>query len=644
MSRRSGAASYTLATGALLFVGLAGGAAPAPLLQPPSQPTSTLAALLLDVVVNGRRIGKVGEFQSRAGALYATRRELTELGLRPGAGEAAELVAVGSLPGVSERLDKANQTAVIDAAMASLLPSQLGAAAEHTDTAVESGVGAVLNYDVASSYAAGRSRVDTLLDGRFFSPWGVGSTQMLARAGGGSTRATRLDSTYTYSDADTLQRVRVGDVISSGLAWTRPIRLGGGQIARDFGLRPDLVTFPVPSIAGQVAVPSSVDILINGTQLLSAQADPGPFEFRQLPIVNGANNVALVVNNALGQQVTTTVPIYASSALLAPGLDAYSAEVGAVRLGFGFKSNDYRAAAGSASYRRGITNWLTLSGHAEASPSFGMAGGGAAMTLGSLAVGSIAVAGSHARGRHGILAYGAVERVTPTLSLSVSGQWTDGRYSDLAGLYDDPVPSRALRASAGYALGPAGTVGIAYTRQRRSTVVRAAVFAANTGGLQSTDPLTGPIFYLPSRTSLLSASYSLSLRFAGASFYATAFHDFANRSGTGALFGVTLPLGDRNTVGAGAGFSAGSATATVQASRSVMAVGDAGGQLYASRGGGDQRVFATGQYKSPWSLLQVSSFRSGGRTAWRASATGSVVSADGDFFASNLISDSFAIV
>lgn len=111
----------------------------------------------------------------------------------------------------------------------------------------------------------------------------------------------------------------------------RTTRLGGAQIARDFGLRPDLVTFPAPSIAGQVSVPSSVAILINGTQLLSAQADPGPFEARQLPIVNGANDVALVVNTALGQQVTTTLPIYTSNALLAPGLDAYSVEVGAVR-------------------------------------------------------------------------------------------------------------------------------------------------------------------------------------------------------------------------------------------------------------------------------------------------------------------------
>ena len=630
---------YGIAAATLLLVGIARPASPA---SPPAS-----QALLLEVIVNGRRIGKIGEFQSRDGALFATRRELGELGLQTSAGNADDLIALGSLAGVTERFDQTSQTIAFDAATASMRPALLGPEqAEHDDIPIETGVGAVVNYDAAAAYAAGRSRVDVLLDGRLFSPWGVGSTQVLTRTGVGSTRAIRLDSTYTYSDAETLQRVRVGDVISSGLAWSRPLRLGGAQFARDFGLRPDLITFPVPSISGQVAVPSTVDVLINGTQLLSTQAEPGPFELRQLPIVNGVNEVALVVNNQLGQQVTRTVPIYTSSALLAPGLDAYSIEAGAVRLGFGINGSDYRQPAVSASYRRGLTDWLTVSGHGEASPSFGMAGGGMTAALGSFAVASAAVAGSGAQGKSGLLAYGSVERITRKISLSASAQWTDGRFRDLASLYDDPVPSRAIRASAGYSLGTAGTVGIAYTRQRRSTVARPYQLQTGTtsfGGPLSTDPLTGPTFYLPVRTSLVTVSYSVSLGFASASFYATAFHDFENRSSNGALFGITMPLGDRNSVGFGAGMTANAVTGSVQASRPVIAVGDTGGQLYASAGG-DRRVLATGQYKSPWSLLEVSGFHSSGQTAWRGGARGAIVIADNHLFASNLIPDSFAVV
>ncbi|MGI4809689.1 MAG: hypothetical protein ACRYF2_16455 [Janthinobacterium lividum] len=126
---------------------------------------------MLDVTINGRRIGQIGEFQSRNGALFATRHELTELGLQPGPGPPDEVIAVASLPGVSERLDQPNQAVAITAATPSLRPALLGPSApERSDVPLESGVGAVLNYNLVGAYAGGRSRVDTLLDGRVFSP------------------------------------------------------------------------------------------------------------------------------------------------------------------------------------------------------------------------------------------------------------------------------------------------------------------------------------------------------------------------------------------------------------------------------------------------------------------------------------------
>ncbi len=603
--------------------------------------------LLLDVVVNGRPVGKLGEFQNRGGALWATRHELDELGLQPGAGNPDELVALDALPGVSVRLDSGRQIADITAKFDALNPTVLGGPVlPRAELPVESGWGGVLDYDVAGTLAGGRGGAQAVLDGRVFSPYGVASTGAIVTGGAGFNRATRLDTTYTYSDPETLQRVRVGDVISSGLAWTRPLRLGGGQIARDFGLRPDLVTIPVPSIAGQVAVPSSVDVLVNGTQILSGAAEPGPFEIRQLPVVNGVNDIAVVVRDALGQPVTRTVPLYSSTALLAPGLDAYSLEGGAVRLGFGVRSDDYRAPALSGSYRRGLTDWLTASAHAEGTSVLGMGGIGAAAALGSVAVASVAVAGSSARGRSGMLAYGAAERISRTLSVSVAAQWTDGRFTDLASLYGDPVPNSAIRGSVGYAFGQWGTAAVAYTRQRRSAVARPGPFGATINGYSGLLPngtLSGPAFYLPIRTSLLTASYSVPLGWGRATMFATAYHDFDNRSSSGALFGISMPLGERNSIAVGAGQSDGAASTSFQASRSVVAVGDAGGQLYATTGQGS-RVLANGQYKSPWSLLEASAYHARGGTAWRGSATGALAVAGGDWFAANAIADSFAVV
>ena len=59
---------------------------------------------------------------------------------------------------------------------------------------------------------------------------------------------------------------------------------------------------------------------------------------------------------------------YASSNLLAPGLQTYSAELGAVRRNWSVVSNDYGALAASATYRRGLSPILTIKPMAKGQP------------------------------------------------------------------------------------------------------------------------------------------------------------------------------------------------------------------------------------------------------------------------------------
>ena len=103
------------------------------------------------------------------------------------------------------------------------------------------------------------------MDLRAFSPWGIVSTGWLAHAGSSSTskglgNSIRLDSAYTFADVNSLRRYSLGDFITGGLAWTRPVHMEGAQIRSDFSMRPDLITFPLPTISGTAAVPSTVDV------------------------------------------------------------------------------------------------------------------------------------------------------------------------------------------------------------------------------------------------------------------------------------------------------------------------------------------------------------------------------------------------
>jgi outer membrane usher protein len=122
---------------------------------------------------------------------------------------------------------------------------------------------------------------------------------------------------FTHEDDAT--QITVGDVISDSLSWSNSVRVGGISYGRDFSLRPDLVTWPIPSFSGEAAVPTSVDVFINGYRAGSRQLEPGPFTLTNLPYINGAGNAVLVTTDALGRQVSTTMPFYVASDLLNEG-------------------------------------------------------------------------------------------------------------------------------------------------------------------------------------------------------------------------------------------------------------------------------------------------------------------------------------
>jgi outer membrane usher protein len=623
--------------------------------------TPDTPGLLLDVVVNGRPTHAVGDFAERGGKLYATRRDLETFGLTFPTGPAAPApdaeVALDSLKGVAVRLDRRTQTIYFTVAATALMPTLLSAReGGPSSLPIEHGLGAVLNYDLVSTLTEGKILSEAQLDARVFTPWGVADSSMLATNAASATMAplVRLDANFTHIDPAALLQYRAGDVIAGGLSWTRPVRLGGLQASTDFATRPDLVTFPVPSISGEVAVPSSVDVLVNGVRILSRPVPPGPFDINQLPVVTGTANVSIIVRNAAGQQTMQTLPLYVSRQLLKPGLSDLSIEAGPVRLNYGTASNDYRGPAGSVTYRRGLLPWLTLEGHAEASVgesyegqktgAGGMAGAGAVIGMGRLGVASADVAGSSFGTRTGELVYAGIERTAQLFSLSGSIQLAGAGFADLASIYGDPVPLVQARASLGVSIPVVGAFGVAYVLIRRpATRVQADETDLANPALQS--PYQSGIVPLApaSKTSLLSMSFSRALFGGRVSVYASAFHDFAEASAYGLTAGVSIPFGPRNAIAVGGNAGAGSAYGSVQASRSASSVGQTGLQLYDSVGQ-PERQMATVTYRSPWGLMDAGIDRTAGTTSWRADMQGALAVADGSLFASNTIADSFAVI
>ena len=277
-----------------------------------------------------------------------------------------------------------------------------------------------------SGDAFGFSGVNATLDARVFGP--IGSLSQSAILGATTSRRTealRLDTTWSASDPQNLLTYRAGDVISGGFAWTRPIRLGGLQVQRDFALRPDLVTQPLPTASGSAAVPSTLDVYVNNLKTYSQDIAAGPYQVTNIPTLSAGGSAQIILRDAAGHETQTNVPFYTSPNLLRRGLYDFSVETGMARLNYGVDSDDYLAAPlGSASLRAGLTDWLTLEAHAEGSSRLLNAGLGGVTGIGSWGVLSFAGSGSRFGNATGIQGYGAIDTEIFGVSLHASSQRT----------------------------------------------------------------------------------------------------------------------------------------------------------------------------------------------------------------------------
>jgi outer membrane usher protein len=570
----------------------------------------------------------------RRGKLMARPDELRALGFRvplSNASETGGLIALSDLPGVTWSIDEENQVLRLTASDSALLPAVLqlyGREEPGSHRTIESGTGVTLNYDVAGTFAGGQDGATGALDLRAFSPRGIVSSNWLAYAGAisgpsGKNTAVRLDSAYTFADANKLRRYSAGDFITSGLSWTRPVHLEGAQILSDFSTRPDLVTFPLPSMSGSAAVPSTVDVLTNGNLVMTREVDAGPFEIPQLPVISGAGTISMTVTNALGQQVSVTQPFYASSTLLAPGLQIFAVDAGLARRFWGSYSNIYGKMAGTAVYRRGLTRKFTVEGSVEDTPGAAMEGAGGVFQVGHLGVVNFAAAASSGSGTTSALFSAGAQRIGRKFSLGASTIIAGRNYRDIAAMNGAAVPRKQLNGNASLFLKRYGSVGVAYAGLDQDN---------------SPNPIPpGSTTALHSK--VVSANYSVQVHHM--SIYANEYKYFSSTGdNSGLQVGITIPFGKRSSVTVSA---ASDGSGQVQAEKSAPQVGDWGYDAYVSAGDSTHE-FAQGQYKSSVGLFTAGVDHSAGQTTLRLESQGALSFIDGRLFPSNWVYDSFAIV
>ncbi|UZE09977.1 fimbria/pilus outer membrane usher protein [Pseudomonas sp. B21-053] len=583
------------------------------------------AQLFLELVVNQMNTGRVVAVEQRGGRFFLPATALRDSGMKLPDNISAE-VDLDSLPGLHSEYDSAGQRLLLNVPPDWLPEQFVGNREVYPRTPALSSFGALLNYDLylndtddAGTYLAAWNEV------RLFDSWGtLSNTGQYRRTLSGDAVSTlnngylRYDTTWRFSDDERLLTYEAGDLVSGALPWSSSVRLGGVQLSRDFGVRPDLVTYPLPQFAGEAAVPSSVDLFINGYKSSSADLQPGPYTLTNIPFINGAGEAVVVTTDALGRQVSTTVPFYVTSSLLQKGLSDFSVAAGTLRRDYGLKDFSYGPGVTSGSLRYGVSDNFTLESHAEASDTLTLGGFGGNLRLGNFGVLNTALSQSQFDSESGQQLSLGYQYSSQRYSFSYQRLQRRDQYADLT-VIDSPyttLSKRSEQATLSLNLDTWGSLGFGYFD------VRAAD---------------------DSRTRLLNLTWSKPL-WRNTSFYLSGNREIGD-SNWAVQAQLVIPFDLRGSLAISSERSkTGQSQQRVNYSRAVPTEGGLGFNLGYAQGDGPAYRQADLTWRLQSVQLQAGVYgTSEAETRW-ADASGSLVWMDRQVFAANRIDDAFVVV
>lgn len=608
-----------------------------------TDPTAGLEPLFLEVLINEHATNLIASFfKNSEGKIGAAVSELNEIGIKtPQDAGPDEIVYLADIPTVQYDYDETTQLLKINIVDQQRLAKEYELSSKDGKYELSKpGFGAVVNYSLFATSSAIQNRpmeinnISANLDGWFYGPLGrIYASGIVSTDDFSNYDYLRLDTTWSYSDVKSLRVFNVGDAISGGLAWTRPVRFGGFQMQKNFGLRPDLIATPLLQASGSAAVPSTVDIYVNNFKTHTQEVGTGPFSINQIPSVSGSGNARIVIKDATGREEETIKPFYISANLLRKGLLDYSLEAGFSRLNYGSLSNNYsRNFIASATFRYGITDKFTLEGHAEGGGGLLNGGLGASFTIADRALFTLAGTFSNTNTGTGYQVYGSVDTQILGMNLHASSRRSFGDYQDLASI------STAEIVSVTPALGALSNTGIAKAFDQVSLGIPLPKLR---GGINlSFTHLENAIDEV---SDVASITYSQNV-FENATLSVSAYSSIGSSSDTGVYVGLSFPLGDKVFASTSVESSGGSLAYSASASKSVSSEPDSWGWQVSDTEGANPQRRAGVTYRGKNTFSQVNVHQNNTGYLADAYVSGSVVVADKGVYLAPRIDDAFAIV
>ena len=461
----------------------------------------------------------------------------------------------------------------------------------------------------------------------FNSSWRMGDNNF-------GSKVLHLDTSLTMLLPEKRSQVITGDFITGSTSSSRAVRMTGLQYSSNFRLQPGLVTYPVPELSGDVAVPTSVDLLLNDRRFNLGEVQEGTFDIRNVPVQSGRNAISVVVKDALGRDRIEDIDFYTSTTMLAPGMISASMSLGRVRQNYARESFDYGEMAFSGNYRRGITNRLTLGASAEISTRLRNFGLEAETVVGNFAKATVETRISQCDcwdgdKRSGSLVGGSLESYGGTLYFRMNGRLTSRNYEDLASANEGSAANSRLFGLVGFDLRKAGKVSVSVAsewngedRRYRYTKPDSRVASLRYGG----------------KVGRMSVFADLSRRSYGAT------ELLPKRGETVATAGLSMLLGRRTSGNAVVSYRQGGIwQADTRVSRPTLQPGDVGYTVEASAGE-YERVRGSVEWERSDTILRAEAGWSSSGAAARVNARGAFVVAGGSAFATQPVTGGMLLV
>lgn len=608
---------------AVLNVAPAHAIAPAPA----SAPAVAQNDLYLEVTLNAEATGLILRFTQAGKGLRSSVDNLKELGLDPvrfglSGLAGADEVELSAVTGLRYEYDVARQSIALIVGDALREPYRVNARNTPRPPAASVTPGAVLNYEAYAEPSQQR-RVAVFNELRYFSGDSVFSSTGTANLAYGNrddnsaaNHYLRFDTFWSRSDPATLATFQVGDMISSSLSWSRSVRLGGLQWRKNFQLRPDLLMFPVASVGGSALVPSSLSLYVNGVQQYAASVPSGPFVLNQVAGINGAGQATVITRDALGRSVSTNLPLYVDTRMLAKDLVDYSLELGVMRRDFGSRSFSYDSApVASASGRYGVSDALTVESHGELARGVVNGGAGLLWRAGQSGVFNASLSASAGQAR-GLQWGGGYQYLAPRFSVDLQTLRATPGFGDLASRDGSLTILAADRVSLNLALAGNQSVSASYVGYRAPGQP-----AARIGSL----------------------AYSVTL-FKDFFLSVSAFQDFNARDKRGFFVGLSTAFGARTSGGINLGRQNGEISHNLNLQSTPDFGGGFGWGLQSGTIGASDYRQARVEYLGSDGRLSAMLQQSGQNSNFSLGAAGSLVLMDGHLASARQVGSGFALV